>query len=359
MLRIFRRQNNLIIVLWCLIFVTITGQSLWSQSQNPFEIISRKYIDSIQVTSENTRRLYPDVSGQITAPAEQNRIDTGRTGTLIVPMAGQDSSFIHPDNTSFGIGDSTTFTISGMNTPSDSSAAGISDQLVNKEILVSDNHKEPVNPNSGETSWWYYIYDLVLLLILLGAFIYDKKIFPPLRKAFMHENFLRFLYRDTYIRKPGLFIYLNLLFLLSIGFIIFRAAQYYNQASSFRDYLIIQGVIIFLFLIKHVSLHLLSRLVDKSYEVKFYQYWMILSAGLIGLWMIPLALMISVLPFQFLYIALIIAGLSIATLFIYRMVKAMLQAKFFVIKHFLQIILYFCAIEIVPVVLLADILVHY
>src|SRR5690606_6457429 len=122
MLRIFLRQNKLIIVLWCLIFVTITGQSLWSQSQNPFEIISRKYIDSIQVTSENTHRLYPDISGQITAPAEQNRIDTGRTGTLIVPMAGQDSSFIHPDNTSSGIGDSTTFTISGMNTPSDSSA---------------------------------------------------------------------------------------------------------------------------------------------------------------------------------------------------------------------------------------------
>ena len=175
----------------------------------------------------------------------------------------------------------------------------------------------------------------------------------------MHENFLRFLYRDTYIRKPGLFVYLNLLFLLSLGFIIFRAAQYYDQVSSFQDYLIIQGVIIFLFLIKHVALHLLSRLVDKSYEVKFYQYWMILSAGLIGLWMIPLALMISVLPFQFLYIALIIAGLSIAILLIYRQSKAMLQAKFFVFKHFFQIILYFCAIEIVPVVLLADILVHY
>ncbi len=360
MRRIFRKQNKLIIFRLCLIFLTITGHSQWSQSQNPFEIKSRNYIDSTKVTSEGNREHQSELPGQTTFPAEQNRIDTTeRTGALISPMVSPDTPLIHLDSGTSEEADSSILAISGGTiTPKSSANRESSDLEVNKEILLKDNN-ELYNLDYGGISWWYYIYDLVLLLILLGAFLYDKKIFPPLRKAFMHENFLRFLYRDTYIRKPGLFVYLNLLFLLSLGFIIFRAAQYYDQASSFQDYLIIQGVIIFLFLIKHVALHLLSRLVDKSYEVKFYQYWMILSAGLIGLWMIPLALMISVLPFQFLYIALIIAGLSIVILLIYRQSKAMLQAKFFVFKHFFQIILYFCAIEIVPVVLLADILVHY
>lgn len=203
---------------------------------------------------------------------------------------------------------------------------------------------------------WYYIFDLILLLLLAGVFLYDKSIFPLIRKAFIHENFLRFLYRDTYLRKPGVFLFINTIFILGVGFYIFRISHLFGYENSLRQYLIIQGVTLFVITFKNLSLYLLSILVDNPFEVRFYQYWLILASGYIGIWLVPLILMISVLPPQFLHIALIITSILLATSIIYRLIKAFLHAKNYLSKHFLQIILYFCAIEIIPILIFLEVL---
>lgn len=314
-----------------------------ARSQNPFDIRSRTLIDSANLPETkpleiDADRTLPDglteSDGQQTIPVIQETNQAPKTG-------------IDDLDTMYSAG-------SSESSPTDdlSSQNTLPDQGIFSEITPSSAQSTSIN-------WWYYIFDLILLLFLLGAFLYDKNIFPPLSKAFLHENFLRFLYRDTYIRKPGVFLYLNIIFLLSMGFILFRIAQFYGQVSTLRDYLIIQGVVFLLFTIKHLALHFLSNLVDKPFEVKFYRYWMILSAGLIGLWMIPITLMVSVLPSQYLFLALLITTIPVILLLIYRQAKAIFQAKYFFFKHFFHFFLYFCAVEIVPVVLLADILVNY
>lgn len=204
--------------------------------------------------------------------------------------------------------------------------------------------------------WWFYVFDLVLLLLIAGVFLYDKTIFPLIRKAFIHENFLRFLYRDTYLRKPGIFMFMNIIFILGLGFILFRLSNHYGFETTFRHYLLIQGLTLFLFTFKYVALYLLSILADKPFEIRFYQYWMILASGYIGLWMVPLVLMISVLPSPYIYYALIISFLLLAAALIYRLIKALLHARIYLSKHFLQIFLYFCAIEIIPILIFLEIL---
>lgn len=353
MQKIFLKYKISSLIILFVIGYTLIGQNLFAQSQNPFEIKSRKYIDT------TSRPVNEIDSSKDHVPVGHKPITTLSDTTDLSSTSLAPSENI-PSDASINNSDSTGHSAIGSlpTAPKNENLSAPPSENENKNSGFTFSNTQS-DPDSQSISWWYYIFDLILLLILLGAFIYDKKIFPPLRKAFLHENFLRFLYRDTYLRKPGLFIYLNILFLLSLGFIIFRAAEHFGQASTFREYLIIQGVVFSLFLIKHVALHLLSRLVDKPFEVKFYQYWMILSGGLMGLWMIPLALMVSVLPFEFLYIALIISFVTILSLLVYRLFKAMFQAKIFLSKHFFQYFLYFCAVEIVPAVLLADILVHY
>src|SRR5690625_499992 len=203
---------------------------------------------------------------------------------------------------------------------------------------------------------WYYLFDLILLLLLAGIFLYDKTIFPLIRKAFIHENFLRFLYRDTYLRKPGVFLVINVIFILGVGFYIFRISHLFGYENSLRQYLLIQGVTLFVIAFKNLSLYLLSILVDNPFEVRFYQYWLILASGYIGIWLVPLILMISVLPTQFLHIALIITSLLLAISILYRLIKAFLHARNYLSKHFLQIILYFCAIEIIPILIFLEVL---
>lgn len=361
MQRNFCRQHFLIVSAMWILFTIAAVQPVFSQNpQNPFDIKSRALIDSSKLetaagSSEYTidtsidenqglDTLTLDVS-EPREPLNQFSLDTIISNQALSEQDSNGSEKTHqlgPESKT-------------NNSPAtDSKEDNLTSNLdeIKEDITLSGK-------TNSSTSWWYYVYDLVLLLILLGAFLYDKKIFQPLRKAFVHENFLRFLYRDTYLRKPGLFIYLNILFLLSLGFIIFRTAQLYGLASTFRDYIIIQGVVVFLFLVKHIALHFLSGIVDKPFELKFYQYWMILSAGLIGLWIVPLSLMISVLPFKFLSVALLISSLAVVLLLAYRHIKALMHAKFFLAKHFFQYFLYFCAVEIIPALLLADILIHY
>ncbi len=331
-----------------LVFILIGWGMVSTQAQNPFDIKSRNLMDTTrQVQSDSpvvqltpTRSATPKTDGpEIPSTKNTELFDSPKTSNVT------DSEEETGDTLPITSGDTVGSTVQSEATD----APTLSDTV--SGLLTRGNTDQDVH-------WWYYVFDLVLLLFLLGAFLYDKKIFPPIRKAFVHENFLRFLYRDTYLRKPGTFIYLNILFLLNLGFILYRTAQYMERASTFRDYMIIQGVVILLFAVKHLALHALSRLVDKPFEVLFYQYWMILSAGLMGLWLVPVTLMISVIPVRFLFITLVISCIPITLLLIYRQVKAMIQAKFFLYKHFFHFFLYFCAVEIVPVVLLADILVQ-
>lgn len=340
MRRRFLKVNNQIFTLWYVVIqLGILLQGSTVQSQNPFDIKSRKSVDSISVYGSADSILISDT----TVPG------------AIIPEDSID--FISPIDTAS--------TLEKTNTDKT--------QKKYREIILVDppaqsNHRGllegmgDVTEDTGiqsHSNWWYYIFDLVLLLFLLGAFLYDRKVIHPIRKAFLHENYLRFLYRDTYVRKPGIYLYLNIIFLLNLGFILFRVAQYMNLAAGLRDYFIIQGVVLLLFIIKHISLELLANLVDKPFEVRFYRYWMILSAGLIGLWLIPVTLMLSVLPDQYMFIALLCTCIPLGLLLIYRQIKAMIQAKFFLSKHFFHFFLYFCAVEVVPVLILADILVNY
>lgn len=315
---------------------------LAAQDKNPFEIRSRALFDSTEYDStatsskKNPKTAHPPHEQISNSPLTKNTLHSDMDSLTGEASAAKDPQYYPRPDTRAESMDRT------------------------KESENVSGTKSVGNSNGfSSPPWWIYVYDLVLLLLLAGAFLYDKTIFPLIRKAFIHENFLRFLYRDTYLRKPGMFLYLNIIFVLATGFFLFRIGNYLGIPDTFLQYLIIQGVVWIVYLIKHLALYLLSRLVDNAFEVRFYQYWMILAAGYIGLSMVPMVLILSVLPSPYLNIALIISLLLWSVIIIYRLVKAMLHARIFLYKHFLQFILYFCAVEIIPIIVFTEILTRY
>lgn len=341
MLSICRTNKSILRFIGIIFFYLIASPFLEAQDNNPFEIRDRDLMDTVSVKVNDSSVNGSDQKSE--SPKLRNpETNQFENSTASSSDSGQNSADVRP-------------------TPIPNSTDQTTERKKqNSGSLSTDQGNDIAQPESVAAShWWVYIFDFIILILLLGAFLYDKTLFPLMQKAFRHENFLRFLYRDTYIRKPVFFIYLNALFLLCTGFFIFRAFQYLGFVTSFQHYLIIQSVVFLLNIIKHLSLYLISQFVDKPFEVKFYQYWLILSAGMIGVWMIPVVLMISVLPFSFIKIAMILTGIPLILLLIYRQVKAYIHAKFYLYKHLFQISLYFCAVEIVPIILFADILMHY
>nr|WP_255785379.1 DUF4271 domain-containing protein [Membranihabitans maritimus] len=219
----------------------------------------------------------------------------------------------------------------------------------NKEPIISFTPRELNTVSSSE--YWVYIFDLIILFLVTGLFMYDREIFGHIRKASVHENYLRFLYRDFYLRKSFPFWYLNLLYLLGLGFIIYKTGVAYSFSPSFGKFLIILLAVCGLFSIKHLVLKFLASLIEKPFEVKFYQYWTVLYSGLIGVVLIPIILMLSFFPSSFLSKASIGVGFILLLFLGYRQVKALIHGRFYLSKHLFQIFLYFCAVEIIPIFL--------
>lgn len=338
--------KNIFLLCLTALLCLVTKAGVQGQNQNPFDIHSRSATDSTRFYADSssaptkTPAIPPETKEEHSSGTSENPTAPPATGSAIPETSPAENPL--PPETIFEKDIST----GNADTPAASAE--------NDKNSVSVKQNPDTSP-----ALWYYLFDLLLLLLLAMVFIYDKKIFQQIRKAFTHENFLRFLYRDTYLRKPGIFLYLNILFVLGMGFLTFRVGNYLGMASGFRHYLVVQGVVLLLFIIKHGTLQFLAGFVDNRFEVRFYQYWMILAAGFIGIWMIPLVMMVSVLPDQYLLYALIFSALIIGLALSYRAVKAMIHARFYLYKHSFHFFLYFCAVEIIPVVVFSDILTHY
>nr|WP_262912771.1 DUF4271 domain-containing protein [Membranihabitans marinus] len=223
------------------------------------------------------------------------------------------------------------------------------ESLLNKILPqdTSENQEESIT----HVEYWAFILDLLLLLLTTGLFLYDREIFNNIRKASVQENLLRYIYRDMYIRKPYPFYYLNIIYLLGFSYFIYKVGVAYKFDPSFINYLIILACLTLLFFIKHILLHILSNISDNSFEIKFYQYWLILFSGLMGIIIIPVILMLSVFNTALIKNTIIILGILVILLYLYRLAKSVIHGRFYITKHVFHFFLYFCAVEIIPLCL--------
>lgn len=228
------------------------------------------------------------------------------------------------------------------------------DSLSNSFIVSYDKSHTPVQEKKN-TSFqvdYFFIFFIFLLIALAMLKLQSKKTFSSIIKSVFNAKYSSALSREGDFFKSRAFICVVIYSFLSLGLILY---------SFFGDYLpvineglkilyLILGVSL-LYLIKILTTHLLGVFFDIKILIIKYIHQILFANYYIGIFIFPLAFIYHYFPYA---VILYLALLLLCLLFIHKIIKG-----FFIFRPKFQtyeIFLYFCTIEILPILLIAKFL---
>ena len=197
---------------------------------------------------------------------------------------------------------------------------------------------------------WFLIY--VFLFLLAAIAINFNRSYPAsLFKATYNQNQLRMLFKDAFKGNHMMvFGILYFLFVVNAGIFIYQTFQIFRIAPL--SLLVALGIVVGVYLVRHLVLYLMGKIFPMEKETMFFNYTIgihNLTAGL-GLMLINI-LLSFVDPVS--GKTLILVGLClIGLLYIMRQVRGLLNNLPIIVSRKLHFIIYLCAVEIVPWMLL-------
>jgi len=173
-------------------------------------------------------------------------------------------------------------------------------------------------------------------------------------RAFLNDNFLRQLHRVNQGSFSLSYFLLYLSFFLNAGIFIYLVANYFgaNLPRSFAwVFLVCFGVGI-AFLFKHTLLFFLQTVFPISKEIKLYSFSIMVFSIILGIALLPINILAAFAPEGVLKIA-IWGGLgAILAFYIFRSLRGLSIGSRYIMLHSFHFLLYLCAVEILPVIVL-------
>jgi len=195
---------------------------------------------------------------------------------------------------------------------------------------------------------------MCLILFTWLQYFFQKHIVKMFVAVFSNNQASR-LFSDKNILLERVFTFLNIIYIITVGLFVFQLLKYYNiHIGKLDDLQMFVVSCLFLFLIfigRFVLNYLVGLLFNWKSEMREYNYNVFLSYKVLGLIMLPFVISLAYSPEIHKSILIYIAVLIIGIFYVIRYVRGMyLLAK----KGFLlfYMILYFCTIEILPLLLL-------
>jgi len=218
----------------------------------------------------------------------------------------------------------------------------------------SPEHPFATIQRSGYSADWIFWFILGgIFLLVLTKYYYEKRL-GLLASAVFSRSSANLLIRDSNILRHQSFIYLFLIYLISITLLLHQAFRYSDPASgsSWQDlllYLGIVGAVIAFFLIKIILVRLSGLIFRNADTATEYIQNMFIYNLFGGIILLPMLLLIS---YSGTPIFLFIAGGSLVILMFLRFFRGFavgLSDHKFSLFH---LFLYLCTLEILPIVIL-------
>ncbi len=196
----------------------------------------------------------------------------------------------------------------------------------------------------------------ILLLVLMGlAWIFFRQLIARCYSALFNEGLFNQLYRDRKNGKLGLFIFTYLIFFGAAGFFVYLAGQvleYFpsDQAWDFWQQLSL-GIAAY-YLGKHFLLWLTGWLFAVEEVSSKYSFLIMIFAIVTGMLLIPLNLLLSYAPGDATRPILYLGLFLIALIYLLRAARALLLTNQFLSAAPLHFLLYICAVELAPLLIL-------
>ena len=189
-----------------------------------------------------------------------------------------------------------------------------------------------------------------ILLTLLRSF------FGYAYKAFLNDNFLSQLQRKSEGRGALPYYLFYGWALLNVGFFFFLLNRYYGVSTGLSGWLELAACIVLavgLFLAKHLALNLLAAVFPIQKEVRLYSFTIIIFTMILGVFLLLANMLIAYAPETYTTALVYAAYGGIVLLYSFSALRGAIIGQQFIYAHLFHFLLYICAIEIAPVIVLA------
>ena len=234
--------------------------------------------------------------------------------------------------------------------------------LTNTVLLISNSIADLSTVGTLRTEvndTWEIIFMIFMMSFLASInFFWNKKVKQMLR-AFGSITQTNLLMKEENILYRSGIITINILFLLSISFFLFKASVFYGIRFLHGDilsFLQVLVIVIMIFSVKTLSMRITGVLLKSEELFEKYNFNLFLLNNVLGLTLLPVIICISFFTIinesLFIYI-----GIAIIILFyLYRVFRGYKISRSEHHVSQLYIILYICTLEILPLVILTKVI---
>ncbi len=224
-----------------------------------------------------------------------------------------------------------------------------------KAAVVAKPRRQPLTDKElGNYNGFLFTAQIIGLLYLTLLITLMRSIFQKSGRAIFSENMLNQFYRE---RTGGLFtpfLFAYTLFFFNGGllfFLVLKNFGYHFYYSYWVTLLLCIAAVALAFILKHIAIALIGMIFPVTKEASMYSFTIMVFAITMGLALTPLNLAIAYVPngaISFIYISFGI----IAVIYLLRTFRALSIANKFLFDYKFHFLLYICAIEIAPVMVL-------
>jgi hypothetical protein len=222
-----------------------------------------------------------------------------------------------------------------------------------KAVKPRPTLNRPLSETGQKT--WVLVMNLVTLLITTLVLTFLRSTYQKTRRALFSDTMLNQLYREREAGQLGLFIIGYVVFFINASLFIWLAARYFGWLETnypWRVYGLLLLLIAGVFLGKHLLLAILGSVFPIQKVLKQYSFTIMIFAIAIGLLLAPANLLMAYTPDNgkraVFFIAIALGGL----LYAIRSLRGLFMANRYLSSHPFHFLLYICAVEIAPTLLL-------
>lgn len=209
----------------------------------------------------------------------------------------------------------------------------------------------------------------ILLIAVMGSLLLFTILLTLLRsffgyayKAFLNDNLLSQLQRKNEGGGATPYYLFYSWFLFNAGLFVFLLSRYYGQSyglGGWLDLAVSIGLATGLILAKHLVLNLLAEVFPIKKEVRLYSFTIVIFGIMLGVFLLLANMLIAYGPESYTQGIVYVAYAGITALYLFRAFRGAFIGKQFLFSHLFHFLLYICAVEIAPVLVLAKLIKGY
>lgn len=197
--------------------------------------------------------------------------------------------------------------------------------------------------------FWIMVFSWALLAIVISN---KTNLLSTMIRSVFNVNMLKLSKREEGGATSFHYVLLYMVFLINISIFIYQYQIQYSQQEGLRVWLLCFGAIIVIYIVRHIFLYVLGSIFPIEKETSMFNYIIVVFNILLGIFIIPINLLLTYGPQSF-QSPLFYIGLGIgAIMLIIRYLRGLSIAAYIISLGFVPFLIYLCTAEIAPMLFL-------